>query len=325
MRCWATDRSALPFEIRLVHGAKTQRVRIYKEDRVCRGSNHGYWFRTLSHFRASLQSCQSAPHEKLGSSWTNFREILYWNFYLYLTTIFRFCYNRKQMPGTSREDLYTCLMSTNRPVPADLTTDANNDGYPKQRHQTPWTASCARSLPTVPVLRHCLSNQHRHRTVSLLSPHKSLRVDEASPLWQRPCLPSLCDAWRLSWERWKKQRAANTRIHSLAHTHGSNLYPNRSLLKSFLFISVSKPSFQAGTHTIIFHFPRNPCLWKRKQNTKQLVGHRDYASIANCQAKILSIFEVYSQYYRGIYSFDDFSRNPWRCAVEHYDPRYAVW
>jgi hypothetical protein len=41
---------------------------------------------------------------------------------------------------------------------------------------------------------------------------------------------------------------------------------------------------------------------------KQLVDDRDYASIANGQTNILSIFEIYPQYYPGIYSLDDFSR-----------------
>ena len=267
MRCWATDRSALPFEIRLVCDAKTQFVRIYKEASVCRGSKHGDKDRTLNHFRASLQSCLSVcSQEKLGSRWTDFREILFWNLYLYLTTKFRFCYNRKQMPGTSREDLCTCLMFTNRPMPAAFTAGANSTGHLKQRHQQRHAHAAYNWYH-----RHSLSKQHRHRSVSLLSLHKSLRMNEASPLWQRPVLPLLCDAWRLWLERWKKERAVNTRIHSLAHTHGSNLHQDRSLLKSFLSISVSKPSFQAGTPTIIFHFPRNPCLRKRKQN-KEAVG-----------------------------------------------------
>jgi hypothetical protein len=46
-----------------------------------------------------------------------------------------FCYNRKQMPGTTREDLCTCLISTHRPMPAALTTGANSTGHLKQSQQ----------------------------------------------------------------------------------------------------------------------------------------------------------------------------------------------
>jgi len=77
MRCWATDRSALPFEIRLVYGAKTQLVRIYKEASVCRASNHGYWDRNLNHFRASLQSYQSVRTKISAPDGQNFVKFCY--------------------------------------------------------------------------------------------------------------------------------------------------------------------------------------------------------------------------------------------------------
>jgi hypothetical protein len=78
MQCWATDRSALPFKIRLVGGAKTERVFIYEEGSVRAGQTAIISTELLDYFRASLQSCLSVrTKKKIVSSWTDFRKILY--------------------------------------------------------------------------------------------------------------------------------------------------------------------------------------------------------------------------------------------------------
>ena len=42
---------------------------------------------------------------------------------------------------------------------------------------------------------------------------------------------------------------------------------------------------------ILLYISRNPCLWKRKHNKRQLLAREDYASISNCRTKLLAIFQ----------------------------------
>lgn len=79
--------------------------------------------------------------------------------------------------------------------------------------------------------------------------------------------------WRMATFVWAlERRTCSQHPHSQPRPHPwLQSAPKPRTSKSFLSIGVSKPLFQAGIPKIIFHFPRNPCLWKRKQN-KEAIG-----------------------------------------------------
>jgi hypothetical protein len=89
MRRWATDKSAPPLEMRLIGGAKPQTAGnprgIFVRLSLCPKTSAYAAFQTtvisaepLIHFGPVGKAvCPSVNTKELGSSWTDFREILY--------------------------------------------------------------------------------------------------------------------------------------------------------------------------------------------------------------------------------------------------------